>query len=129
MCGLDVTEQAVIYPGEWEEIRKLGNPVAETVASWLDFFIIKLKELGWDGATLHDPCAVLALVHPEIFTMKDCYVEIVLDGEYTRGMTMADYRGTTGNPPNCRVVTGIDREKFVEYLKEACSKFGKEEQS
>ncbi|MBR2668779.1 MAG: nucleoside hydrolase [Solobacterium sp.] len=129
MCGLDVTEQAIIYPEEWEEIRKLGNPVAETVASWLDFFIIKLKELGWDGATLHDPCAVLALIHPEIFTMKDCYVEIVLDGEYTRGMTMADYRGTTGNPPNCRVVTGIDRKKFVEYLKEACSKFGKEEQS
>ena len=129
MCGLDVTEQAIIYPEEWETIRELHNPVAETVAGWLDFFSIKLKELGWEGVTLHDPCAVLSLVHPEIFTMNDYYVDIILDGEYTRGMTMADYRGITGNAPNCRAVTGIDREKFVACLKEACSRFGKEEQA
>ena len=127
MCGLDVTEQAIIYPEEWEKIRALHNPVAETVAGWLDFFQIKLKDLGWEGVTLHDPCAVLSLVHPEIFEMHDYYVEIVLDGEYTRGLTMADYKGTTGNKPNCTAVTGIDREKFVECLIEACSRFGGKE--
>ena len=127
MCGLDVTEQAIIYPDEWERIRALHNPVAETVAGWLDFFQIKLKELGWEGVTLNDPCAVLSLVHPEIFTMHDSYVEIVLDGEYTRGMTMADDQGKLGKQPNCTAVTGIDREKFVECLIEACSRFGGKE--
>ncbi len=126
MCGLDVTEQAVIYPHEWKKIRELGNPVAEAVAGWLDFFWVKLEDLGWEGATLHDPCAVLSLIHPEIFTMRDLYVDIELNGEYTRGMTVADWKNVTKKPANCRAVTGIDREKFVELLAEACAKFPKE---
>ena len=121
MCGLDVTEKAIIYPEEWEKIRELNNPVATVVAEWLDFFFRHLKELGWDGATLHDPCSVLALSHPEIFTIRDLYVDIDLTGEYTRGETVADWRGRY--TPNCKAVVDIDREKFVEILYDACKSF------
>lgn len=38
MAGLDVTEKAQIYPEEFDIIRNLGNPVANTVAEWFDFF-------------------------------------------------------------------------------------------
>ena len=38
MAGLDVTEQALLYPEDFARIRAVGNPVAETVAGWLDFF-------------------------------------------------------------------------------------------
>ena len=120
MCGLDVTEQAIVYPEDWEKIRALGNPVAKVVAEWFDFFFIHLSELGWKGATLHDPCAVLSLVHPEIFDIRDYYVITELGGQYTRGETVADVYGITGNKPNCRAVVGLDREKFVDYLIEAC---------
>ena len=122
MCGLDVTEKAMIYPEEWERIRALNNPVAVTVAEWLDFFFRHLSELGWPGATLHDPCAVLVLTHPEIFTIRDIYVDIDLSGEYTRGMTVGDFNHT--REPNCKAVVDIDREKFVELLYEACESFG-----
>ena len=125
MCGLDVTEKAMIYPEEWEKIRALGNPVARTVAEWLDFFFIHLKELGWPGATLHDPCSVLVLSHPEIFKIEDIYVDIDLEGEYCRGMTVADFNHT--RKPNCKAVVDIDREKFVELLYEACKSFGEVE--
>lgn len=123
MCGLDVTEQAIVYPEDWEKIRALGNPVAKVVAEWFDFFFIHLSELGWKGATLHDPCAVLSLVHPEIFDIRDYYVITELGGQYSRGETVADVYGITGNKPNCRAVVGLDREKFVEYLIEACKSF------
>ena len=123
MCGLDVTEQAIVYPEDWEKIRALGNPVAKVVAEWFDFFFIHLSELGWKGATLHDPCAVLSLVHPEIFVIRDYYVITELGGQYSRGETVADVYGLTGNKPNCRAVVGLDREKFVEYLIEACKTF------
>ncbi|MBQ6478021.1 MAG: nucleoside hydrolase [Erysipelotrichaceae bacterium] len=123
MCGLDVTEKALVYPKDWERIRALHNPVAEVVAGWFDFFFIHLNSLGWSGATTHDPCAVMSLVHPEIFDIKDYYVDIELQGRYCRGATIADYNGRTGNTPNCRCVVGLDREKFVDYLVEACSKF------
>lgn len=126
MCGLDVTEQAMIYPSEWAKIRELKNPVAQAVAGWLDFFFIHVSEVGFEGATLHDPCAVMALVHPDIFNMIDVYVQIETKGEYTRGATVPDYYGLSGKKPNTKAVMGLDRERFVEEIYKACLKFEKE---
>lgn len=123
MCGLDVTEKALVYPEDWQRIRSLDNPIAEVVAGWFDFFFIHVSSLGWAGATTHDPCAVMSLVHPEIFDIRDYYVEIETKGQYTRGATVADYSNMTGNKPNCRCVVDLDRQKFVDYLYEACAKF------
>ncbi len=123
MCGLDVTEKAIVYPKDWERIRALKNPVAEVVAGWFDFFFIHMSALGWKGCLLHDPCAVMSLVHPEIFDIRDYYVDIELSGRYCRGATVADYHNRLGKEPNCRCVMGLDREKFVEYLIEACAKY------
>ena len=123
MCGLDVTERALVYPEDWERIRSLNNPIAKTVAGWFDFFFIHVSSLGWKGATTHDPCAVMSLIHPEIFDIRDYYVDIELNGKYCRGATVADYKGITGNKPNYRCVVDLDREKFVEYLYEACKSF------
>ena len=124
MCGLDVTEKAMIYPEEWEQIRNMDNDVAKTVAAWLDFFFIHLKELGWEGATLHDPCSILSLSHPEIFTFKDYYVDVEIKGEYSRGATIADYHNVRNKKVNCKAVVDVDREKFVGLIIEACRSFG-----
>lgn len=123
MCGLDVTEKAMIYENEWEKIRALGNRVAVTVAEWLDFFYKHLKELGWPGATLHDPCAVLALAHPEIFKYKDLYVKVETQGEYCRGETVGVDPKRADGKINCRAFVDIDREKFVDLLVEYCKKY------
>ena len=123
MCGLDVTEKAMIYPNEWEEIRNMDNIVAKTVAGWLDFFHIHLKELGWEGATLHDPCSILAISNPEIFKMKDLYVDIILNGDYSRGETVADYYNQLNKKANCKVVYDIDRKRFIELLIDACKSY------
>lgn len=123
MCGLDVTERALVLPEDWERIRALNNPVAKTVAEWLDFFFIQCSKFGWEGCTLHDPCAVMSLIHPEIFTIVDAYVEIETEGQYCRGTTVADFRPICEHKPNCRAVVDVDRVKFVEYLVEACAKY------
>lgn len=123
MCGLDVTEKALVYPEDWERIRSLNNPIAKVVAEWFDFFFIHVSSLGWSGATTHDPCAVLSILHPEIFDIRNYYVDIELNGEYTRGATIADYTGRHSNEPNCACVVDLDREKFVDYLYEACSRY------
>ena len=123
MCGLDVTEKAIVYPQDWERIRSLNNPVAKIVAEWFDFFFIHMKSLGWEGCCTHDPCAVMSLVHPEIFDIRDYYVDIELSGRYCRGATVADYRGRSGKKPNCRCVVGLDREAFVDQLVKACGTF------
>lgn len=126
MSGLDVTERAMIFPNEWEEIRNMNSPIAKVVAGWLDFFYIHLHELGFEGATMHDPCAILSLSNPEIFTSKDYYVEVDTQGEYTRGSTVADMYGLLGKKPNVKVMLDIDREKMVEIMIEAVRSLSKE---
>lgn len=119
MCGLDVTEKALIKPSDFPRLLAVGNQVAETVVGWLEFFYRFPMELGYSGAPVHDPCAVLALTHPEIFETEDLYVDIELEGEYTRGATVADFLGSTGKAPNVTCVMGIDRERYIDLLEEA----------
>ncbi|MBQ3419078.1 MAG: nucleoside hydrolase [Erysipelotrichaceae bacterium] len=125
MAGLDVTEKAYILPSEWDVLRG-DNEVADIVAQWCDFFYIHLKELGWPGALMHDPCSIMVLVHPEIFVSKDLYVQIDTKGEFTRGATVPDYHGLLGQKPNCKCLLDVDRELFVKYLIEACQSFRKD---
>ncbi len=123
MCGLDVTERAIIRPDDFPRIRGVGNQVADIVAGWLEFFYRYPMEIGYDGAPVHDPCAVLSLTHPEIFKMQDLYVDIELEGEYTRGETVADFIGSSGKRPNVTCVLDIDRDSYIDLLVEALHAF------
>lgn len=121
MSGLDVTERALVLPEDFEAIRRVGNPVARTVADWLDFFFRFHREIGYTGAPLHDPVAVVALLHPEILTMKELYVEIETGGKWCRGATVGDFGGIGGKAPNVTAALDIDRAAFVRLLTEAAA--------
>lgn len=126
MAGLDVTEKALIMPKDFERVRAFGNPVSDIVWQWLEFFYIFHRDLGYEGAPMHDPCAVMYLVHPEIFTAKDYYVEIEMSGDYCRGTTVADVYGVTGKAPNAKCLMDVDREAFMDYLVEAMKFYGRD---
>lgn len=119
MSGLDVTEQALIFPEDFERIRKVGNQVAGVVADWLEFFFKFHRDLGYAGAPVHDAVAVAALLRPELFTIQDLHVQIETAGEYCRGATVGDLHGKLGRTPNARCVLGLDRKGFVDLMAEA----------
>ncbi len=115
MCGLDVTEKALIMPEDFEAVRAVGGKVSEIIADWLEFFYRFHRDIGYEGAPMHDPCAVAVLLKPELFDLREMCVEIETKGEYCRGMTI-------GNPqakPNAKVAMGIDRKAFVQMLIDA----------
>jgi inosine-uridine nucleoside N-ribohydrolase len=61
------------------------------------------------GAALHDPLAVLALTHRELFTSSERHVAVETHGELTRGMTVIDRRDLKERPaPNCTVLESVD---------------------
>lgn len=127
MAGLDVTEQAMVFPEDFERIRALGNPVAKVVAAWLDFFYQFHREKGYAGAPIHDAVAVASLVAPQLFEYRDLYVEVETGGTYCRGATVADYYHLTNKTPNVRVITGLDRVGFVDLLMAAAKTYGEVE--
>ena len=124
MCGLDVTEQALVKPADIERMRKIDNPVARIVAEWLDFFYLFHKAKGYSGAPVHDAVAVIALTNPEILTMRPCFVDVELSADYCRAATVADPYGVWGQEANMNVVMGIDRDKFIDLLCESLESYG-----
>lgn len=119
MAGLDATEKALVLPEDFQRIRAVGNQVAAVAADWLDFFFTFPRSLGYEGAPVHDPCAVAVLLKPELFAIRDLYVEVETAGEFCRGATVGDLRGRTGHAPNARCLMDTDREGFVNLLIEA----------
>lgn len=123
MAGLDVTEKALITPADFERIRAVGNKVAVIVADWLCFFYEFHKQLGYPGAPVHDPVAVIALVKPEILTIQEMYVQVETYGEFCKGATIGDVYKVSGKPPNAKVIMDIDRGAFVDLIVDAVSRY------
>jgi len=140
--GLDVTEQARIYPEHVVALaRRAGstpddsialsrgedpmhasrsvasNPVVRYVADALRFYMeFHERYDGFYGAFIHDPLAVAAALDRSLVTAEALYVDVETSGEITTGMTVADRRHLTGNQANLDVVATADIPTFMESL-------------
>lgn len=123
MAGLDVTEKALVIPADFERIKAQGSAVSDVVWQWLEFFYQFHRSLGYAGAPMHDPCAVMALIHPELFTMKDYYVQVETLGDYCKGATVADWHGMSGHKPNATCIMDVDRDAFADKLVELIGRY------
>ena len=114
---LDATHQALTSQ-EWiTQMREMPNRCGPAVASWTDFFERYDKEkYGNKGAPLHDPCAVAWLLRPELFDGRQINVEIETQGEFTTGMTVADWWGVTDRPTNALFIRSVNRDALFELM-------------
>jgi inosine-uridine nucleoside N-ribohydrolase len=111
MSGLDLTHQFQAVPERIEMVRALPGKLAAVLADLLDFFsgTYRSRHHHIEGAPVHDPCAVMALTHPQLFTRRLAHVEIEMHGRLTAGMTVIDQRDLKEVPDaNCDWLTGID---------------------
>jgi inosine-uridine nucleoside N-ribohydrolase len=126
MAGLDVTHQFLATPERIDVVRALPGRLAATLADLLQFFshtyVSRHGDMG--GAAVHDPCAVMALTHPALFTRSFAHVAVETVGEHTRGMTVIDQRTLIERPePNCDRLTGIDADAAWAVVTEAIANF------
>lgn len=131
MAGLDVTQKAYVTDEENDELKRQGGEVAAYVGRLIEYYRqYHYKVEGFPGCTLHDPCAVAALIHPEIFESIDCNVDVELHGTLTRGMTVIDKIGYLSKifgeieMKNVKFLIEVDRKAFVAKLSEALSRLG-----
>lgn len=122
MAGLDVTHQAYVTREENEVLRQKGGKIAVFAAELIDFFSKYHYEVEkLPGCTIHDACAVAYLCNPEIFTAKECHVDIEVSGRLTAGTTVCDPVNYEAKEKNATVLYGVDREKFVALFIQAMS--------
>ena len=121
MLGLNLTHQVRMGAAHAAECRTIGTPVADAMAGLLEFYTVfhlAAEEVA-DGP-VHDPCAVLAVTHPELFTFEGRPVHVELTGTHTRGMTLVDERGPrTLEAGNCRVAYGVDADEVIALIMQA----------
>ena len=68
---------------------------------------------GIEGCGLHDPLAVAIAEDPSLARRERMFVDVELHGEFTRGQTIADRRGTAVPLHNADVCVEVDRARFV----------------
>jgi inosine-uridine nucleoside N-ribohydrolase len=123
MAGLDVTHQLIATPARIDLVRGLPGTLAATLADLLTFFsgTYRTRHGGaLDGAPVHDPCAVLALTHPDLLARVPRHVAVETVGTLTRGMTVVDQRTLVERPPpNCDVLTEIDDDAAFAVILDA----------
>ncbi|WP_010531379.1 nucleoside hydrolase [Lentibacillus jeotgali] len=118
MFGLDVTHQALATPDKLEELTAIDSPAAAAVADMITFYSGAYKG-NFAGAALHDPCPIAYLIDPSIFELKKARVDVETKGEFTYGMTVADFKGRTGRAPNVQFATWLDQEGFWQLFMDA----------
>ena len=119
MCGLNLTDQVQTGDALAAELRAAGTPLARFAAQLFDFLHGVMEDLlGERASSLHDPCAVLAVTHPELFEFAPRAVGVELAGALTRGMTVVDERpGRLGAPPNAQVAYRIDSARAMALVR------------
>ena len=126
MCGLDVTMKAYATKEDIEGFAALGTRAGHLCADifrfYYDFHMSGVRG-KLPGCAIHDAVPVMALIHPDLFSGEDAYVEVDLDGSYTRGCTAADFRdrGRIADK-NAHVILDLDREAFIRELQDAASR-------
>jgi purine nucleosidase len=124
MCGLNLTHQTPAVPARIARFRALDTRVGEFTAELLEFFREHHKDrYDWDGAPIHDACAIAYLVKPNLIKTKLLYVDIEANEGLAYGRTVADFWRVTGKQPNCEVGMEIDVDGFYDLLVERIGKY------
>lgn len=113
MVGLDVTHRILCTAEDFDAMEaaapRLGGLINEMSRFYLHFYTTVGKH---DGCSLHDPAAVIACTHPELFTPRAVPITVSCEGE-TSGATLI---ATDGRAP-CQVLMGVQADAVkAQYL-------------
>jgi inosine-uridine nucleoside N-ribohydrolase len=113
IVGLNVTHQVLVRDTDVEAVRCIDSPLAAYVSDLYEYFIDSHERhfFGRREAPLHDPCALLAAIRPELFEFTPMHVSVETEGCRSRGAMIADQRGTKQVlAPNVDVATSVNAE-------------------
>ncbi|TDH38080.1 nucleoside hydrolase [Pseudohoeflea suaedae] len=123
MMPLDVTHKALTRKDRIGRLRANGGKPAGIMADMLEYFErFDEQKYGTDGGPLHDPTVIAYLLKPELFSGRECNVEIETKSELTLGMTVIDWWRVTGRKRNAMVIRDIDDEGFFDLFIERLSR-------
>lgn len=128
MVGYNVTRQTGFDANDIARMRASGRKVAQPVADLMEFYLRRQGEMfRLTLAPMHDVCAIVPYVRPELIEFLETSARVELTGTYTRGMTVCDVRHPRGSAettlrnrtePNGRVAVAARSRDLIEAVLE-----------
>lgn len=118
---LDVTQQVVLMRREVEyRATRRASTVARAILRLTKFYMqYHRKTENFYGGYLHDPIAVATAIDPGMLQTRKARVVVERQGEWTRGMTIADVRDrSVHDKPGVEIAFKLDRERFLKLFHE-----------
>lgn len=114
MMGLGVTHQAIASHEQIARLLSFGNATGKAVHGMLTR--LRPGGLGTAGHPMHDPCVIAFLLWPELFSGRDCFVEVETGDGPLRGRTTIDWNGRLKRQANAHVVASVEAETLFQRL-------------
>jgi purine nucleosidase len=117
MVPMDVTHQCLSTKPRLQAFRDIGNACGAAVYDMLTFSEgFDIQKYGWDGAPLHDPCAIAYLLAPQLFSGRQINVCVETGDGLTAGMSVVDWWRVTDRPANTLFLREVDAPAFYALL-------------
>ncbi len=129
--GLDVTERARMTPGHLDQLVEAAgsadDPIVRFVSDALRFYFeFHSRYDGFYGAFIHDALVVAAALDPSMACTEPLTVEVELEGRWTTGETVTDWRRHWDREPNLDVAIEADGSAFLERFMERVGRLARE---
>jgi purine nucleosidase len=119
MAPMDVTHQCLSTKARLRAFHAIGNACGVATCEMLTFSEhFDLQKYGWEGAPLHDPCAVAYLLAPELFGGRHVNVCVETGDGLTAGMSVVDWWRVTNRPANALFLREVNAPAFYQLLTE-----------
>ncbi|MEP2715476.1 nucleoside hydrolase [Pseudophaeobacter sp.] len=117
MVGLDVTHQILCTQSDFASIAAQSPELGGMLQKMSEFYLQFYESVGkFDGCSLHDPAAVIACTHPDLFEVESHPLTVVCEGE-SSGATLAAAPGARGVTSVCMgVKSDAVKALFLERL-------------
>lgn len=132
MVGSDVGEPTLITRKYLAELQSSHGPQNDFIAKIADFYLTRSEKSGYSGAAMYDPLAVGIALDASLGTLQEMHVDVETKGEFTRGETVANRRGSNEKnvlhgdhyeiegvvdlEPNARVCVDSDADRFLQLF-------------
>jgi len=98
MVGYNITRRTGFDARDIANMRASKRRVAAVVADLMEYYLGRQREMyRLNVAPMHDVCAIVPYVYPDLITFLHTSARIETTGTYSRGMTVCDLRHPGGS--------------------------------
>lgn len=127
LVPLDVTSQVMMTYNLLDQLPDESSRAGGFLRRILPFAVRSFRrELALEGMYLHDTVALVAALHPELFTPEALGGDVETSGELTLGATVFDRRDIAEWRSNMDVVTSADTAAVMDCILRGLIHAGKE---